>query len=294
MDVDVAAFRRRYQERTQTRRRGEPPPPYQHVDEVVAPGPTGETLADRRAAAAEAYVRAVRHKVFGSSDPPFSSRADEACMRWETARLSGKMDPDADRMLDGAEAAVARGTGFDERQVYEWILTGARPRLPRAVLRVERVREILPDGTQLGRKWAALVVHAPITEAEMRRAWRLLNAGWRDPKAGPVFAAMAAARRRPPRAPRLSVLDRHLLALVRDTPGATWVERLDVWRRTPPQGWTSRKWRTAHGNVTGGALAVRHHRLTRKLEEIDGGTGEWSTEPATPQPMKPKAARKRR
>ncbi|MHC4493606.1 MAG: hypothetical protein ACYTDU_18525 [Planctomycetota bacterium] len=253
-DVDVAEYRRRYLEREAARRRGEAVPRYDHAEVVVEPGATGKGLADQRAVASAPYVRAVRERVFGSPEPPFRSMAARPCQRWEAARLAGRLDPDADAQLDEAERVISHTTGFRARDVYVWMLTGTRPRLPRAILSVRGVREVLPDGTTLQRKWATLTVNAPITEPEMRRAWRRLNAAWREPNAGPDFAAMVS---RPRKTPGLTETDARILRLVNRLPDATWAQRADAWRREHSEA------------VTPNALAVRYHRARKKLSKLE-------------------------
>ena len=256
----IAEEKRRQRERYSAR--GEPIPHYLEAAEAVPPGKKGQEVAAERMEVVEPYLRELREHIFGAPEAPFRSLATPEARRWEAARLERRRTP-ADRVLDEAVRKIADGTGFAAREVYEWILTGSRPALPRVVLRVEGVREQLPDGTTLRRKWATLVVHVwPITEAEMRRAWRLLRAGWRDPAAGPDFAATVEAMHRRRSAHRaLTTLDRDVLALVDRMPAASWAERAAAWGKT-------------HSPVAVNTLRVRYHRARTKREQLSPSSQE--------------------
>lgn len=238
----------RRQSRERRRAQGEPVPDYEHEEEPVPDNATAGAIAARRVRAAEGYVRHVRETLFGSPEPPFHSRADPACQRWEMENLTS-----GDGTLEEAVAAVARGTGFKEFAVHVWALTGQPPRLPRVLLRTQGRKEQLPDGTVLRREWATITVNAPVKEAEIRKAWRRLNAAWVDSTLD-VMATLNGARRR--RTPRITESDKALIALVDRMPEATWKERADVWAGE-------------HEAVKPDTLSRRYRRAMKRLNSLD-------------------------
>jgi hypothetical protein len=205
-------------------------------------------------------VMDVRRQVFGSADPPFTSRADRACQRWEAERLD-RRPTRADRALDEAVERLANATGFKSLDVYMWILTGARPpHLPRAVISVQAVRDVLPDGANIRRKWATITINAPITKNEILKVWRRLNAGWTDPAAGPDFETLASGKgARRGRTPRLTDLDLAALRLVEAMPDATWDERAEAWE---------------HGPIQANTLHQRYRRAAHKRARLNASPAE--------------------
>lgn len=251
--VDLEEERRQSIDRQAAR--GEPLPASSYVqEEPVEAGPTGEALADQRAAAASGYVQQVRREAFGKPGPPFKSMRD--------------VPTEAVRAVAVAEEKISRGTGFAKTEVRAWILTGARPRLPRAVLGITGINERLPDDTLLQRKVATITIHAPVTEAEVRRIWRRLNRGWTDAATGPDFASVmmladeespaaspAPAKRR---APQMTSHDREVLHLVRETPDLTWQQRAD-------------RWQEEHGEEKlPDTLSKAYRRAAAKLDRVSG------------------------
>lgn len=138
-------------------------------EEVIEPDATAAQLGDLRAAEAEPDVRTVRQAVFGSPSPPLLHEVRSS--RWMESWMMLSEMAEAEHAVEqirGATQRIAGATGFLSFDVLRWILIGAQPELPRALLTVQRPGERLADGTVLGHTRAVIVANVPLTDAEMR------------------------------------------------------------------------------------------------------------------------------
>jgi hypothetical protein len=238
---------------------------------VVPPGPAAEILVDRIIPAAMSYVRQVRTELFGSPEAPFASAQDARAVAWLAGMMARQFDgnaSDTDRAFQRAVAQLEEATGFRGAAVQQWILYDVTPKLHRATLRTTATRHILPDGKEVRRKFATYTINAPVTEAEFRRTWRMLDQFWKNQSSLGIAPGEASGAKRQ-RGEALTRLDQHLFQLHQRTPGATWEERRRRWHDEPPDGWSAGDWQRTHGNVRADALRIRWGRLKTKLDNLE-------------------------
>lgn len=180
-------------------------------------------------------------------------------------------------VLAQAAQKIAKATGFSEPAVVLWVLTGAEPRLQRALISVtDCFGKLGAAANPYARRSVVLTLNTPIREADFRRLFRTVRAAFDQ---GPGFEPNTRGRK----GPVITDLDAHLESIVERFPDATWEERAEVWRRTPGPGKYAKDWPRKWGLASGDTLRIRWKRYQDKTAALS---------PERPAPSKRKARAK--
>lgn len=222
------------------------------VDVLPDLAPGVDALTAQRCEEVEPFLHAVRSEVFGGTQAPFRTVDDDGAKEVELGALHDHIEGRPNKILDAHEA-ITRATGFKDLDVWEWMLCGTRPRLQPVTGKVLQFKEVLPDGTTIRRREAHLVFREPLEDKYMRRIGRQIRRAW-SPDPEPESGS---------RLREFSDLHRHIVAIVDQSPDASWEERRSIWERTPAKGWPAGQWRKDQGQRSAEALRKFYSRALK-------------------------------